>query len=40
MVKMRELARKTWDDWSKKSSLAKQAYDSQLAWLKDLGLVG
>jgi hypothetical protein len=39
MVKMRELAMKTWEDWSKKGPLAKQAYDSQLAWLKDLGVV-
>jgi len=39
MKKMRELAMKTWEDWSKKSPLAKQAYDSQLAWLKDLGVV-
>jgi N-acetyl-beta-hexosaminidase len=39
MAKMRELAVKTWEDWSKKTPLAKQAYDSQLAWLKDLGIV-
>jgi TRAP-type mannitol/chloroaromatic compound transport system substrate-binding protein len=39
MRKMRELAMKTWEDWSKKTPLAKQAYDSQLAWLKDLGVV-
>jgi TRAP-type mannitol/chloroaromatic compound transport system substrate-binding protein len=39
MVKMRELAQKTWEDWSKKTPLAKQAYDSQLAWLKDQGVV-
>jgi TRAP-type mannitol/chloroaromatic compound transport system substrate-binding protein len=39
MVKMRELATKTWEDWSKKTPLAKQAYDSQLTWLKDLGVV-
>jgi TRAP-type mannitol/chloroaromatic compound transport system substrate-binding protein len=39
MAKMRELAVKTWEDWSKKTPLAKQAYDSQLAWLKDLGVV-
>lgn len=37
--KIRDLAQKTWDDWSKKSPLAKKAYDSQLAWLKELGLV-
>ena len=39
MKKMRELAMKTWEDWSKKTPLAKQAYDSQLAWLKDLAVV-
>ena len=39
MVKIRELARQTWEEWSKKTPLAKQAYDSQLAWLKDLGVV-
>jgi hypothetical protein len=39
MTKMRQLAVKTWEDWSKKTPLAKQAYDSQLAWLKDLGVV-
>ena len=32
--KMRELAHKTWEDWSKKAPLAKQAYDSQVAWLQ------
>ncbi|NBP82487.1 TRAP transporter substrate-binding protein [bacterium] len=37
--KIRDLAHKTWEDWSKKGPLAKRAYDSQLAWLKDLGLV-
>jgi hypothetical protein len=39
MVKMRELAHKTWEDWSKKGPLAKKAYDSQVAWLRDLGLI-
>jgi TRAP-type mannitol/chloroaromatic compound transport system substrate-binding protein len=28
-----------WAEWSKKSPLAKKAYDSQLAWLKALGRV-
>ena len=37
--KIRDLAHKTWEDWSKKGPLAKRAYDSQLAWVKDLGLV-
>jgi TRAP-type mannitol/chloroaromatic compound transport system substrate-binding protein len=37
--KLRELAQTTWEDWSKKSPLAKKVYDSQLAWVKELGLV-
>ena len=39
MHKVRELAHKTWEDWSKKGPLAKKAFDSQVAWLKDLGLI-
>ena len=39
MRKVRELAHKTWEDWSKKGPLAKRAYDSQVAWLRDLGLI-
>ena len=39
IAKMRELAQKTWEEWSKKSALAKKAYDSQLAWLKELGVL-
>jgi TRAP-type mannitol/chloroaromatic compound transport system substrate-binding protein len=39
MAKIRALAQRTWEDWSKKTPLAKQAYDSQLAWLKELGVV-
>jgi len=39
MHKVRELAHKTWEDWSKKGPLAKKAYDSQVAWLRDLGLI-
>jgi len=37
--KMRELAHQTWTEWSKKSALAKKAYDSQIAWLRELGLI-
>lgn len=37
--KLRALAQQTWEDWSKKTPLAKRAYDSQLAWLKELGLI-
>ena len=39
MRRLRALAEKTWEEWSKKTPLAKQSYDSQIAWLKDLGLV-
>lgn len=39
MVKMRALAAQTWEDWSKKTPLAKQAYDSQIAWLREIGVV-
>jgi TRAP-type mannitol/chloroaromatic compound transport system substrate-binding protein len=39
LKKIRALAQKTWEDWSKKTPLCKQVYDSQMAWLKDLGLV-
>ena len=39
MAKIRALAEKTWEEWSKKTPLAKQAYDSQLAWLKDLKVI-
>lgn len=38
IAKMRTLAQKTWDDWSRKTPLAKKAYDSQVEWLKALGL--
>ena len=38
-AKIRALAEKTWDEWSKKTPLAKQAYDSQLPWLKDLKVI-
>jgi TRAP-type mannitol/chloroaromatic compound transport system substrate-binding protein len=37
--KMRDLAQNTWTEWSKKSPLAKKAYDSQTAWLRELGLI-
>ncbi|MBI3371255.1 MAG: TRAP transporter substrate-binding protein [Betaproteobacteria bacterium] len=37
--KVRTLAMQTWVDWSKKSPFAKKAFDSQVAWLRDLGLV-
>jgi hypothetical protein len=39
MAKMRALAQKTWEEWSKKTPLAKQAYDSQITWLRELGVV-
>jgi len=37
--KMRALAQKTWEEWSKKTPLAKKAYDSQMAWLRALGIL-
>ncbi len=37
--KIRALAQKTWEEWSRKSPLAKKAYDSQIAWLKELGAI-
>ena len=37
--KVRDLAHNTWTDWSKKSPFAKKAYDSQIHWLRDLGLI-
>lgn len=37
--KFRALAEETWAEWGKKSPFAKKAYDSQLAWLKELGLI-
>jgi TRAP-type mannitol/chloroaromatic compound transport system substrate-binding protein len=39
IAKLRDLARKTWEEWSKKTPLAKKAYDSQLEWLKALGIL-
>ena len=39
IVKMRALAQKTWEEWSRKTPLAKKAYDSQTEWLKALGLL-
>jgi TRAP-type mannitol/chloroaromatic compound transport system substrate-binding protein len=39
IAKMRTLAQKTWEDWSKKTPLAKKAYDSQIEWLKALGIL-
>jgi TRAP-type mannitol/chloroaromatic compound transport system substrate-binding protein len=39
LTKLRALAQKTWDEWSKKSALARKAYDSQIDWLKALGIL-
>jgi TRAP-type mannitol/chloroaromatic compound transport system substrate-binding protein len=39
MARIRPLAQRTWEDWSKKTPLAKAAYDSHLAWLKELKVV-
>lgn len=39
LARIRPLAQKTWEDWSKKTPLAKAAYDSQIAWLRDLRVI-
>ena len=39
MTRLRQMGRQTWEDWSKKSPLAKRAYDSQMAWLRELRLL-
>jgi TRAP-type mannitol/chloroaromatic compound transport system substrate-binding protein len=39
IAKLRAIAQQTWAEWSKKSALAKAAYDSQTRWLRDLGLL-
>jgi TRAP-type mannitol/chloroaromatic compound transport system substrate-binding protein len=39
IAKLRGIAQDTWAAWSKKSALARSAYESQTAWLKDLGLL-
>lgn len=39
MDRIRPLAQKTWEEWSKKTPLAKAAYESQLAWLRELKVV-
>jgi TRAP-type mannitol/chloroaromatic compound transport system substrate-binding protein len=39
IAKMRTLAQKTWEEWSRKTPLAKKAYDSQIEWVKALALV-
>lgn len=38
LAKIRASAVKTWAEWAKKSPLANKAYESQLAWLKTLGV--
>lgn len=37
--KIREIATTTWKEWSGKTPLATKAYESQMNWLKDLGIV-
>jgi len=39
MDRIRPLAQRTWEEWSRKTPLAKAAYDSQLAWLRELKMV-
>lgn len=40
LAKLRNIAYQSWQQFSTKSPLAKKAYDSQVAWLKELGLLG
>lgn len=37
--KIREIATTTWKEWSGKTPLATKAYESQMNWLKDLGII-
>jgi len=37
--KIRKVAMEVWEDYAKKSPKARQIYDSQIAWMKQLGLV-
>ncbi len=37
--KIRALAEATWDDWAKKSPLARRAVESQKAWLRELRIL-
>lgn len=39
-LKFRKLAQEAWADWAKKSPMAKRVYDSQMAFLKRLQLLG
>ena len=39
LKKLREIAYKSWEQFSTKSPLAKKAYDAQVAWLKEIGLL-
>jgi TRAP-type mannitol/chloroaromatic compound transport system substrate-binding protein len=38
--KFRDLAQQAWADWAKKSPTAQKVYDSQVAFLKKLNLIG
>lgn len=39
LKKLRGIAYESWQQFSTKSPLAKKAYDAQVAWLKELGLL-
>jgi TRAP-type mannitol/chloroaromatic compound transport system substrate-binding protein len=39
LKKLRSIAYESWQQFSTKSPLAKKAYDSQVAWLKEIGLL-
>lgn len=37
--KLRALAYQSWQQFSTKSPLAKKAYDAQVSWMKEIGLL-
>lgn len=37
--KFREIARESWNDWAKKSPMAQKVLDSQIAFMKQIGLL-
>jgi TRAP-type mannitol/chloroaromatic compound transport system substrate-binding protein len=39
MTRVREVVRDVWDEFGKKSPMTKKVIDSQVAWLKELGLI-
>ena len=39
LAKIRGIAQESWKQFSTKTPLATKAYDAQVAWLKELGLL-